>query len=110
MAKFVSASVGMCLHGMVSADTAEPSERPKNLRPNSRNTSLKVVKLLAFVNKFLNWIKPMANNEQDTIDWDKEEKLQKRRDTYKSRKQVKEGDLKLEQFFGLPKYRPNTEQ
>lgn len=52
----------------------------------------------------------MANNEQDTIDWDKEEKLQKRRDTYKSRKQVKEEDLKLEQFFDLPKYRPNTEQ
>lgn len=51
----------------------------------------------------------MANNEQDTLDWDHAEKLQKRRDAYKARKQVKESDLKLEQYFGLPKYRPSAE-
>ena len=51
----------------------------------------------------------MSNNEQDTIDWDKEEKLQKRREQYKSRKQVTESDLKLEQYFGLPKYKPQAE-
>lgn len=52
----------------------------------------------------------MANNEGDIEQWDKDDANAKRREQYKSRKQVKEEDLKLEQFFGLPKYRPNTEQ
>lgn len=50
----------------------------------------------------------MANNEGDIEQWDKDDANAKRREQYKSRKQVKEEDLKLEQFFGLPKYRPNT--
>ena len=52
----------------------------------------------------------MANNESDVEQWDKDDVNAKRREQYKARKQVKEEDLKLEQFFGLPKYRPSAEQ
>ena len=44
----------------------------------------------------------MANNESDVEQWDKDDANAKRREQYKSRKQVTESDLKLEQYFGLP--------
>lgn len=55
----------------------------------------------------------MANNENDEREWEEihkhEDKLKKRREAYKARKPVTEDDLKLQQYFGLPKYRPGAE-
>jgi hypothetical protein len=55
----------------------------------------------------------MANNENDEREWEEirvhEEGLKKRRERYKARKPVSEADLKLQQYFGLPKYSPGAE-
>lgn len=61
----------------------------------------------------LSWGSTVANNENDVREWEEirvhEEGLKKRREAYKSRKPVTESDLKLQQYFGLPRYSPGKE-